>query len=119
MTGSRVVATGHHQPTKILTNDDLAAMVDTSDEWITKRVGIRTRHVAAEDETVTDLAAGAAAQALAASGMDASEIDLVLVATCTQTERAPNVAARVAARLGVRGGALIDVGASPWSSGPT
>ncbi|MEV4474214.1 beta-ketoacyl-ACP synthase III [Nonomuraea sp. NPDC049504] len=112
MTGSRLVATGHHQPTKILTNDDLAAMVDTSDEWITKRVGIRTRHVAAEDETVTDLAAGAAARALAASGMDASEIDLVLVATCTQTERAPNVAARVAARLGVRGGALIDVGAS-------
>ncbi|MEV4802431.1 beta-ketoacyl-ACP synthase III [Nonomuraea sp. NPDC049421] len=112
MTGSRLVATGHYQPTKILTNDDLAAMVDTSDEWITKRVGIRTRHVAAEDETVTDLAAGAAAKALAASGMDASEIDLVLVATCTQTERAPNVAARVAARLGVRGGALIDVGAS-------
>ncbi|MEV4568669.1 beta-ketoacyl-ACP synthase III [Nonomuraea sp. NPDC049419] len=112
MTGSRLVATGHYQPTKILTNDDLAAMVDTSDEWITKRVGIRTRHVAAEGETVTDLAAGAAAKALAASGMDASEIDLVLVATCTQTERAPNVAARVAARLGVRGGALIDVGAS-------
>ncbi|NUO98361.1 MAG: beta-ketoacyl-ACP synthase 3 [Nonomuraea sp.] len=112
MNGTRLVATGHHQPVRVLTNDELATMVDTSDEWISRRVGIRTRHVAGDDESVTDLAANAAAKALAASGLDAAEIDLVLVATCTQTERAPNVAARVAARLGVPGGALMDVGVS-------
>ncbi|MFF4623007.1 beta-ketoacyl-ACP synthase III [Nonomuraea jabiensis] len=112
MTGSRLVATGHYQPAKILTNDELAAMVDTNDEWITKRVGIRTRHVAEPDETVTDLARHAAAKALAASGLDAADIDLLLIATCTQTERAPNIASRVAARLGVPSAALVDVGVS-------
>ncbi|GGT26762.1 beta-ketoacyl-ACP synthase III [Nonomuraea spiralis] len=112
MNGSRILATGHHQPATILTNDELAAMVDTSDEWIRQRVGIRTRHVAGPDESVTDLATHAAAKALAASGLDPAAVDLVLVATCTQTERAPNVASRVAARLGVPGGALMDVGVS-------
>ncbi|KAB8191480.1 beta-ketoacyl-ACP synthase 3 [Nonomuraea phyllanthi] len=112
MNGSRLVATGHYQPAKILTNEDLAAMVDTSDEWISKRVGIRTRHVAEPHESVADLAGHAAAKALAASGLAPSDIDLLLVATCTQTERAPNVASRVAARLGVPGGALMDVGVS-------
>ncbi|GAA3571661.1 ketoacyl-ACP synthase III [Nonomuraea rosea] len=112
MSGSRLVATGHYQPAKVLTNDDLAAMVDTSDEWISKRVGIRTRHVAAPDESVADMAWHAAAKALAAGGLNASDIDLLLIATCTQTERAPNVASRVAARLGVPGAALMDVGVS-------
>ncbi|MEQ4717492.1 beta-ketoacyl-ACP synthase III [Nonomuraea sp. B19D2] len=112
MNGSRLVATGHYQPAKILTNEDLAAMVDTSDEWISKRVGIRTRHVAGPEESVADLAGHAAAKALAASGLDASDIDLLLIATCTQTERAPNVASRVAAKLGVPAAALMDVGVS-------
>ncbi|MFC5824942.1 beta-ketoacyl-ACP synthase III [Nonomuraea insulae] len=112
MNGSRLVATGHYQPAKVLTNDDLAAMVDTSDEWISKRVGIRTRHVAGDGESVADMAAQAAEKALAGSGLNASAIDLVLIATCTQTERAPNVASRVAARLGVPGGALMDLGVS-------
>ncbi|MET7331663.1 beta-ketoacyl-ACP synthase III [Nonomuraea sp. NPDC005650] len=112
MTGSRLVATGHYQPAKILTNDELATMVDTSDEWITKRVGIRTRHVAEPGESVADLARHAAAKALAASGLDAADIDLLLIATCTQTERAPNIASRVAARLGVPSAALMDVGVS-------
>ncbi|MFI7634970.1 beta-ketoacyl-ACP synthase III [Nonomuraea sp. NPDC049400] len=112
MNGSRLVATGHYQPAKILTNGDLAAMVDTSDEWISKRVGIRTRHVAGPEESVADLAGHAAAKALAASGLDAADIDLLLIATCTQTERAPNVASRVAAKLGVPAAALMDVGVS-------
>ncbi|WP_433435142.1 beta-ketoacyl-ACP synthase III [Nonomuraea sp. CA-141351] len=112
MNGSRLVATGHYQPAKILTNEDLATMVDTSDEWISKRVGIRTRHVAGPEESVADLAGHAAAKALAASGLDASDIDLLLIATCTQTERAPNVASRVAAKLGVPGAALMDIGVS-------
>ncbi|MGP3916835.1 beta-ketoacyl-ACP synthase III [Nonomuraea sp. 10N515B] len=112
MSGSRLVATGHHQPVQILTNDDLAGMVDTSDEWIRQRVGIRTRHVAGPDESVADLAGHAAAKALAGSGLDPADIDLVLIATCTQTERAPNIASRVAARLGVPSAALMDVGVS-------
>ncbi|MEW9552646.1 beta-ketoacyl-ACP synthase III [Nonomuraea sp. NPDC050783] len=112
MNGSRLVATGHYQPARILTNDDLAAIVDTSDEWISRRVGIRTRHVAADGESVADLATQAAAKALAGSGLAPSDIDLVLVATCTQTERAPNVASRVAARLGVPAAALMDLGVS-------
>ncbi|RVX45260.1 3-oxoacyl-[acyl-carrier-protein] synthase III [Nonomuraea polychroma] len=112
MSGSRLVATGHYQPAQVLKNDDLASMVDTSDEWIRQRVGIRTRHVAGPDESVADLAGHAAAKALAGSGLDPADIDLVLIATCTQTERAPNIASRVAARLGVPSAALMDVGVS-------
>ncbi|MGN9789958.1 beta-ketoacyl-ACP synthase III [Streptomyces sp. OZ13] len=109
MTGSRVVALGHYQPSKVLTNDDLAAMVDTSDEWIRSRVGIRTRHVAGPDEPVDELAAHAAAKALAAAGMTAADIDLVLVATSTAVDRSPNTAARVAARLGMGSPAVMDL----------
>ncbi|MCB5182944.1 beta-ketoacyl-ACP synthase III [Streptomyces antimicrobicus] len=103
MTGSRVVATGHYQPAKVLTNEELAAMVDTSDEWIRTRVGIRTRRVAGPDEPVDLLAAEAAGKALAAAGLTPDDIDLVLVATSTAVDRSPNMAARVAARLGMRG----------------
>ncbi|MFJ5881124.1 beta-ketoacyl-ACP synthase III [Kitasatospora cineracea] len=100
MTASRIVALGHHQPPKVLTNDDLSAMVDTDDEWIRSRVGIRTRHIA-EEETLVDLAVGAAEKALAGAGVTADQIDLVAVATCTAVERSPNTAAAVAARLGI------------------
>ncbi|MBT2397178.1 beta-ketoacyl-ACP synthase III [Streptomyces sp. ISL-100] len=109
MTGSRVVALGHYQPAKVLTNDDLAAMVDTSDEWITSRVGIRTRHVAGPDEPVDELAAHAGAKALAAAGLTPADIDLVLVATSTAINRSPNMAARVAARLGMGSPAVMDL----------
>ncbi|MFJ5233093.1 beta-ketoacyl-ACP synthase III [Kitasatospora sp. NPDC088391] len=100
MTASRIVALGHHQPPKILTNDDLSALVDTDDEWIRTRVGIRTRHIA-EDETLIDLAVGAAQKALAHAGTTPDQIDLVAVATCTAVERSPSTAAAVAARLGI------------------
>ncbi|GAA0455219.1 beta-ketoacyl-ACP synthase III [Streptomyces olivaceiscleroticus] len=109
MTGSRVLALGHYQPAKVLTNDDLAEFVDTDDAWITSRVGIRTRHIAAPDETVDAMASAAAAKALAASGLAPADIDLVLVATCTATDRSPNTAARVAARLGLPAPAAMDV----------
>ncbi|MGH3488268.1 MAG: beta-ketoacyl-ACP synthase III [Actinopolymorphaceae bacterium] len=108
MTGSRVVALGHYQPSKVLTNDDLTELVDTSDEWIRTRVGIRTRHVA-ETETVDEMAAYAAEKALSAGGLGAADIDLVVVATCTARDRSPNMAARVAARLGVRAPAAYDI----------
>ncbi|WP_431042283.1 beta-ketoacyl-ACP synthase III [Streptomyces sp. P1-3] len=109
MTGSRILALGHYQPAKVLTNDDLAAIVDTSDEWIRSRVGIRTRHIARPDETVDEMAAEAAAKALANSGLSPADIDLVLVATSTALDRSPNMAARVAARLGLGSPATMDL----------
>ncbi|MER5396938.1 beta-ketoacyl-ACP synthase III [Streptomyces sp. NPDC002599] len=109
MNGSRIAAVGHYQPAKVLTNEDLAGMVDTSDEWIRSRVGIRTRHVAGPDEPVDELAAHAAAKALASAGLTSGDIDLVLVATSTAVDRSPNMAARVAARLGIPSPAAMDV----------
>ncbi|MEV6804959.1 beta-ketoacyl-ACP synthase III [Streptomyces sp. NPDC017248] len=109
MNGSRIVAIGHYQPARVLTNDDLAAMVDTSDEWIRSRVGIRTRRIAGPDEPVDELAAHAAAKALAAAGLTPGDIDLVIVATSTAVDRSPNTAARVAARLGIPSPAALDL----------
>ncbi|MFC8079151.1 beta-ketoacyl-ACP synthase III [Streptomyces sp. NPDC057307] len=109
MTGTRIAALGHYQPAKVLTNADLAGMVDTSDEWITSRVGIKTRHVAGPDESVDELAAHAAAKALAAAGLTPADIDLVLVATSTAIDRSPNMAARVAARLSMGSPAVMDL----------
>ncbi|MFD8383835.1 beta-ketoacyl-ACP synthase III [Streptomyces sp. NPDC059679] len=109
MTGSRIAAVGHYQPARVLTNDDLAAIVDTSDEWIRTRVGIRTRHIARADETVDEMAAAAASKALAASGLALADIDFVVVATSTAIDRSPNMAARVAARLGLGSPATLDI----------
>ncbi|MER5939371.1 MULTISPECIES: beta-ketoacyl-ACP synthase III [unclassified Streptomyces] len=109
MNGSRIAAVGHYQPARVLTNEELAGMVDTSDEWITSRVGIRTRHIAGPDEPVDELAAHAAAKALATAGLAPGDIDLVLVATSTAIDRSPNMAARVAARLGIPSPAAMDV----------
>ncbi|AWI31955.1 ketoacyl-ACP synthase III [Streptomyces sp. ICN441] len=109
MTGTRIAALGYHRPARVLTNDDLARIVDTSDEWITSRVGIRTRHIAGPDEPVDELAAHAAGKALAAAGLTPGDIDLVLVATSTATDRSPNTAARVAARLGMASPAVMDL----------
>ncbi|MEU9145752.1 beta-ketoacyl-ACP synthase III [Streptomyces sp. NPDC048349] len=110
MTGSRVVALGHYQPAKVLTNEDLAAMVDTTDEWIRSRVGIKTRHIAGPDEPVDELAFQAAGKALAGAGLTPDDIDLVLVATSTAIDRSPNMAARVAAKLGMGAGpAVMDI----------
>ncbi|MEU9191850.1 beta-ketoacyl-ACP synthase III [Streptomyces hundungensis] len=109
MRGSRLVAVGHYQPAKMLTNADLAELVDTSDEWISSRVGIRTRHVAGPDEPVDELAAHAGAKALAGAGLTPADIDLVLVATSTAIDRSPNTAARVAARLGMTSPAVLDL----------
>ncbi|MFF4172898.1 beta-ketoacyl-ACP synthase III [Streptomyces sp. NPDC001744] len=109
MTGTRIAALGHYQPARVLTNHDLADIVDTDDAWITSRVGIRTRHVAGPDEPVDELAAHAAGKALAAAGLVPGDIDLVLVATSTAIDRSPNTAARVAARLGMGSPATLDL----------
>ncbi|WP_200303042.1 beta-ketoacyl-ACP synthase III [Streptomyces adelaidensis] len=109
MNGSRIAAVGHYQPAKVLTNEALAGMVDTSDEWIMSRVGIRTRHIAGPDEPVDELAGHAAAKALAAAGLGPEAIDLVVVATSTAVDRSPNMAARVANRLSIPSPAAMDV----------
>jgi 3-oxoacyl-[acyl-carrier-protein] synthase-3 len=108
MTGSRIAAMGHYQPARILTNEDLARIVDTNDEWIRSRVGVAARRIA-DDETVADMASFAASKALASSGLTAEDIDLVVVATCSSIDRCPNVATRVAAKLGVRAPGAYDV----------
>jgi 3-oxoacyl-[acyl-carrier-protein] synthase III len=108
MTGSRIVSLGHYQPARILTNDDLAQMVDTNDAWIRDRVGIATRRIA-DGETVADMAAAAADKALAGSGLTAGDIDLVAVATCSSVDRCPNVATRVANKLGIAAPAAYDL----------
>jgi 3-oxoacyl-[acyl-carrier-protein] synthase-3 len=93
----------------VLTNAELETIVETSDEWIRSRVGIETRRVAGPEETVDDMASQAAEKALAASGLTAGEIDMVIVATCTNLDRSPSMSARVAARLGLRSPALLDI----------
>jgi 3-oxoacyl-[acyl-carrier-protein] synthase-3 len=109
VSGSRVLSLGHYQPSRVVTNDELAQIVDTNDEWIRDRVGIAARRIAAEDETVADMATAAAEKALAGSGLAAADIDLVIVATCSSMDRCPNVATRVAASLGIAAPGAMDL----------
>lgn len=108
VTGSKIIAMGHYQPAKVLTNEDLTHIVDTTDEWITSRVGIKERRIA-EAETVADMATAAAGKALANAGLTPADIDLVAVANCTSVDRCPNVACRVAANLGITAPAAFDM----------
>jgi 3-oxoacyl-[acyl-carrier-protein] synthase III len=106
--GSRIAAVGHYQPSRVVSNTDLAGILDTNDEWIRDRVGIASRRIA-DGETVADMAIAAAEKALAASGLTAADIDLITVATCSSIDRCPNVATRVAARLGIVAPAAYDL----------
>jgi 3-oxoacyl-[acyl-carrier-protein] synthase III len=112
MPGSRILAFGGYQPDRVVTNDDLAKIVETNNEWIRARVGIESRRVAAEDETVADMAEAAGAKALAASGLEPSAVDLVIVATCSPRVPLPNVAATVATRLGILAPGAYDLNAA-------
>ncbi|GAB3237346.1 ketoacyl-ACP synthase III [Glycomyces halotolerans] len=107
--GSRVISVGHYQPEKVLTNDDLAKMVDTSDDWIVSRVGIKERRIAADGETVADMSVHAARQALDNAGLAPTDIDMVVVATVSAKDICPNTACRVADELGIANPAAIDV----------
>jgi 3-oxoacyl-[acyl-carrier-protein] synthase III len=112
MPGSRIAGTGHYLPAQVLTNEALAQRVDTSDEWIRTRTGIRQRHIAADDETTSDLATHAARQAIAAAGMKPEDVDLIIVATATPDMIFPSTASIVQDKLGIRnGGAAFDIGA--------
>ncbi|ACU86500.1 3-oxoacyl-(acyl-carrier-protein) synthase III [Brachybacterium faecium DSM 4810] len=110
--GSRIIGTGHHRPEKVMTNHDLEQLVETSDEWIRQRTGIESRRIAAEEQDVADLAALAGRAALADAGLEPSEITQVIVATCSNHERSPSAAGRVAQLLGLSGPAAFDVGAA-------
>jgi 3-oxoacyl-[acyl-carrier-protein] synthase-3 len=109
MTFSRITGTGSYLPAKVLTNRDLELAVDTSDEWIVSRTGIRERHIAAEGEFASDLALHASRNALAAAGRTAADVDLVVLATSTPDMVFPSVACLLQARLGVTQGAAFDV----------
>jgi len=110
--GARVLSLGGYQPGNVVTNDDLAARVDTSDEWIRSRVGIISRRYAGPEETVTDMAVVAGGKALAGSGLSPGDIDLVIVATCSNEVSIPNVAAVAAHRLGIVAPGAYDVNAA-------
>ena len=101
MTYSRIAGTGSYLPERILTNAELERMVDTSDEWIVTRTGIRERHIAAEGQFTSDLAYEAALRAIEAAGITHEEIDLVIVATTTPDRVFPSTACLVQARLGL------------------
>jgi 3-oxoacyl-[acyl-carrier-protein] synthase III len=110
--GARILSFGGYQPENVVTNDDLAATMDTSDEWIQSRVGISERRLAGPDESVEDMAVQAGGKALAGSGLSPADIDLVIVATCTTEAPIPNAAASVAHRLGINAPGAFDLNAA-------
>jgi len=109
MLRSVVLGCGSYLPSRILSNAELSRMVDTSDEWITQRTGIRARHIAAEGETTSDMGLAAARAALAAAGVDAQSIDLIVLATSTPDNTFPASAVSVQAGLGITHGAAFDL----------
>ncbi len=109
---ARIAGTGSYLPDKVLTNDDLAKFVDTSDEWITARTGIRERHVVVDGETTCDLAYHASVRALEAAGVAPHELDLIVVGTTTPDLIFPSTACLLQHRLGANGCAAFDVNAA-------
>ena len=106
---SRIIGTGGYLPEKILTNLDLESMVETSDEWIRERTGIQQRHIAADGQTTCDLAEQASNRAIEMAGIDASTIDLIIVATTTPDKTFPSTACLLQQRLNIHGCPAFDV----------
>lgn len=112
-TRTEIIGCGHYLPAKVLTNDDLSKMVETNDEWISTRTGIRSRHIVAEGELTSDMALKAVNQAMENAGVTAEDLDIVVVATLTPDYTTPSVAARIAGKLGVKQGTpAFDLGAA-------
>jgi 3-oxoacyl-[acyl-carrier-protein] synthase-3 len=109
VTYSRIVGTGGYLPAKVLTNRDLEKMVDTSDEWIFTRTGIRQRHIVADNERASDLALAASRRALEAAGVTAQDIGLIIVATTTPDMIFPSTACILQAKLGIKNCPAFDV----------
>jgi len=106
---SRIIGTGGYLPEKALSNHDLEKMVDTSDQWIFERTGIRKRHIAAENETTCDLAEHAARDAIDAAGIKLEDVDLIIIATTTPDRVFPSTACLLQQRLGIHGCAAFDI----------
>jgi 3-oxoacyl-[acyl-carrier-protein] synthase-3 len=106
---SRIAGTGSHLPTNVVTNSDLEKKVDTTDQWIQDRTGIKERHIAADDETTCDLAEKASRNALDAAGIKATDIDLLIVATTTPDQIFPSTACLLQQRLGIAGPTAFDI----------
>ncbi|MTI64757.1 beta-ketoacyl-ACP synthase III [Methylophaga sp.] len=106
---SRIAGTGSYLPEKVLTNHDLEKMVDTTDQWITDRTGIKKRHIVADDETTTDLAYQAAIKAMEAAGISKNDIDMIIVATTTPTRIFPSTASLLQEKLGIGGCPAFDI----------
>lgn len=109
MAYSRIIGTGSYLPERVVTNHELQSRIDTTDEWIVSRTGIEARHVAADGEMTSDLAFHAAQAAMAAAGVTADDIDLIIVATTTPDMVFPSTACLLQARLGVKRGGAFDV----------
>lgn len=112
MTRARIIGTGHYLPSKVLTNADLEKLMDTTDEWIRQRTGILQRHIAAEDEAASDLAAAACRRAMAAANVGPDEIDCILCATITPDHFMPSSACLIQYKLGARRAAACDLNAA-------
>ena len=109
---SRIIGTGHYVPTRVLTNFDLEKMVDTTDEWIVTRTGIRERRIAAEDEACPDLSLAASKEAVAMAGLDPKDIDGIIIGTISGDMQFPATAAFVQDRLGATNAAALDLSAA-------
>ncbi len=109
MTFSRIIGTGSYLPEKVLSNDELSQSVDTSDEWIRERTGIRQRHIVAEGQYTSDLALNASLKALDAAGLQADSLDLIVLATSTPDVVFPSTASILQEKLKIRGCAAFDL----------
>jgi 3-oxoacyl-[acyl-carrier-protein] synthase-3 len=109
MTYARITGTGGYLPGNVMTNDDIAKFVDTNDQWIRERTGIEQRHIVVDGQTTVDLAEGASRLAIEAAGIDASEIDLIILATSTPDKIFPSSACILQARLGIHGCPAFDI----------
>jgi len=106
---AKIVGTGSYLPEKVLTNRDLERLVETNDEWIVTRTGIRERHIAADGQTASDLALEASRKALQSAGLDADQLGLIVLATTTPDMIFPSTACILQAKLGIKGSAAFDV----------
>jgi 3-oxoacyl-[acyl-carrier-protein] synthase-3 len=112
MTYSRIAGTGSYLPEKVVTNQDLEKMMDTSDEWIRERTGIKRRHLAADGEKTSDLALAAAGRAFESAGITAEDLDLIIVGTTTPDKVFPGTACIIQRRLGISGCGAFDIQAA-------
>lgn len=110
--GSKIVGLGHYRPDKVVSNDDLAQIMDTNDEWIQARVGIAERRFAAADESVASMGALAGAKALAEAGLRPEQIDTVITATCSLDSPAPHASTQIASLLGIHAPGAFDLNAA-------